>query len=319
MEPRNRRLPSLNSLRAFEASARHLSFTKAADELHVTPAAVSQQVKILEEFLGVALFNRVKGKLVLTDRGRESVPRVTEAFDKLSDVILGLKSDECKGVLTVNVAPSLATKWLVPRLSRFQRACPDIDLRIVVTADVVDFHKGAVDVAICYGNRNYTGLLTQTLFPIQVFPVCSPKLLAGGTTIRTVGDLRGQTLLHFLPAEYEGCPTWKAWLEAAGADGIEWWRGPQFSQSSLMLDAAIAGQGVALAKEPLTQLDLSSGALIRLFELSLPTEFAYNVISTRESAAAPKARTFVDWLMLEAAASGGRHAQKRDWPVAVSA
>ena len=318
-DSRNRRLPSLNSLRAFEASARHLSFTKAAQELHVTAAAVSQQVKVLEEFLGVVLFNRVRGRLILTDRGRESVPRVTEAFDKLADVILGLKSDECKGVLTVIVAPSLAAKWLVPRLNRFQKACPDIDLRIVGTADVVDFHKGSIDIAICYGNRSYTGLLTQTLFPIQVFPVCSPKLLHGDYPIRSVNELRPHTLLHFLPAEYEGCPTWKSWLAAAGAEGIEWWRGPQFSQSSLMLDAAIAGHGVALAKEPLARIDLSAGSLVRLFELSLPTEFSYNIVTTRESANAPKVRSFVDWVMFEAAIAGDRPVHKRSSLAAVTA
>lgn len=301
MQARNRRLPSLNSLRAFEASARHLSFTKAADELFVSPAAVSQQVRLLEDFLNVVLFNRVKGRLVLTDRGRESLPRVTEAFDELSEVILGLRSAEHKGVLTVNVAPSLATKWLIPRLNRFQHAFPDIDLRIVTTDDLVDFHKGAIDVAICYGNRHYSGLPTQMLLPIRVFPVCSPALLSDRHPIRTMADLRFHTLLHFLLADYEGCPTWKMWLQAASVSGVEWWRGPQFSHSSLMLDAAVAGQGVALAKEPLAQFDLRSGALATLSDVSLPAEFAYHLVATREGARSPKVRCFVDWIMFEAA------------------
>jgi len=271
----------------------------------VTPAAVSQHVRVLEEFLGVVLFNRIKGKLVLTDRGQESLPRVTEAFDKLAEVILGLKSNECKGVLTVSVAPSLASKWLIRRLKRFHDAFPDIDLRLVVNADVVDFHKGAVDIAICYGNRSYVGLLTQTLLPNRVFAVCSPRLVNGQHPITMPEDLQFHTLLHFLAADYEGCPTWKSWLDAASVTDIEWWRGPQFSQSSLMLDATIAGQGVALTKEPLVEFDLHAGTLVKPFALSLPAAFSYNIVSTRESANVPKVRSFIDWVMFEAAAPNG--------------
>ena len=215
-----RRLPPLNALRSYEAAARHLSFTRAAGELGVTPAAVSHQVKMLEDHLGVALFQRVNRQLVLTEAGGACLPGIRAAFEGLSTAIDSISVAGRSGVLTVSVAPSFASKWLLPRLERFKAIHPDIDVRVSASMQLVDFAGGEIDVAIRYGSGRYPGLASERLIDEAVIPVCSPKLLEGPNAPRTPADVRAHTLLHDdSPDDDASCPTWEMWLRAAGIEG----------------------------------------------------------------------------------------------------
>jgi len=298
-----RRLPPLNALRAFEASARHLSFTKAADELAVTPAAVSHQVKALEDLLGVTLFRRTKRALLLTYEAQAVLPGIRDGFERLLAAVEQLGAVGKTGVLTVSLAPSFAVKWLLPRLDRFQAAHPEIDVRVAASMELVDFSVGDVDIAIRYGAGAYPDLIVERLVSDTVYPVCSPALLKGPNALTAPDRLRQHVLLHDdSPDEDETCPNWPMWLKAAGVAGIEAARGPRFNQSSLVLEAAILGRGVALAKSTLADADVAAGRLVRPFDVSVPVNFAYYVVYPETKAALPKVRLFHDWLRSEAEA-----------------
>ena len=298
-----RRLPPLNALRAFEASARHLSFTKAADELAVTPAAVSHQVKALEDLLGVTLFRRTKRALLLTDEAQAVLPGIREGFERLLAAVEQLGAVGKTGVLTVSLAPSFAVKWLLPRLDRFQAAHPEIDVRVAASMELVDFGVGDVDIAIRYGAGLYPDLIVERLVSDTVYPVCSPDLLKGPNALTSPDRLRQHVLLHDdSPDEDVTCPNWQMWLKAAGVAGIEAARGPRFNQSSLVLEAAILGRGVALAKSTLADADVAAGRLVRPFDVSVPVNFAYYVVYPETKSALPKVRLFHDWLRQEAQA-----------------
>ena len=299
-----KRLPPLNALRVFESAARHLSFTKAADELHVTPGAVSQQIKALEDFLQTPVFRRQKRSLLLTDEAQASLPILREGFDKLVEAsnILGAKSEE--GRLTVSVAPSLASKWLVPRLDRFQEANPDVDVWVSADMDVVDFAIEDVDLAIRYGLGKYEGLVVEHLMAEKIVPVCSPRLMTGDYPIKSPADLVHHTLLHDLGTEKDpSCPTWPMWLKAAGVCHKEGERGLKFNQSSLVIEAAVAGKGVALAKAALALADLEAARLVIPFDLTTPTDFAYHIVHPPSKNASPSVKAFKAWLLEEAKAS----------------
>ncbi len=296
-----RRLPPLNALRAFEAAARHLSFTKAADELHVTPAAISHQIKALEEHLGLPLFRRLNRGLLLTDAGRACLPGLSDAFDLMAAAIEGLRAQDCSGPLTVSVPPAFAAKWLVPRLERFQERCPEIDVRVSATMRRVDFAREDVDVAIRYGAGRWPGVRAELLLPTEVFPVCAPTLPDGPRPLRTPQDLRHHVLLHDdSVASIPGYPDWAMWLRAAGVtEGFDPSRGPRFNHANLALEAAAGGRGVALTISALAAADLAAGRLIRPFELSVPTGFAYHVVCPPAVAERPKVRAFREWLRAE--------------------
>ena len=297
-----RRLPPLNALRAFEASARHLSFTKAADELAVTPAAVSHQVKALEDLLGVTLFRRTKRALLLTDEAQAVLPGIRDGFERLLHAVEQLGAVGKSGVLTVSLAPSFAVKWLLPRLDRFQAAHPEIDVRVAASMELVDFGVGDVDVAIRYGAGSYAGLVVERLVSDTVYPVCSPDLLKGPHALTSPDRLRHHVLLHDdSPDDDETCPNWPMWLKAAGVADADATRGPRFNQSSLVIEAAILGRGVALAKSTLADADVAAGRLVRPFDVSVPVNFAYYVVYPETKAALPKVRLFHDWLRREAA------------------
>lgn len=303
-QSRWRRLPPLNALRAFEASARHGSFTRAAGELFVTPAAVSHQVKALEDFLGLELFRRERNGLQLTDSGRAYLPGVREAFDRLIEAMDELAAVGQHGVLTVSVAPSFAAKWLVPRLDGFQAAHPEIDVRISASMGLVDFSVGDVDLAIRYGAGVYPDLESELLIRDTVYPVCSPDLLDCENPLVGPQMLRAHTLLHDdSPDGDDSCPTWPMWVKAAGISGIDAQRGPRFNQASLVLEAAILGRGVALAKSTLADADIASGRLVKPFDLSLPVRFAYYMVHPRAKALLPKVRLFKDWLRTQVPAA----------------
>jgi len=296
-----RRLPPLNALRSYEAAARHLSFTKAAGELGVTPAAVSHQVKMLEGHVGVALFQRVNRQLVLTEAGEACLPGIRTSFEGLAAAVDTISVAGRSGVLTVSVAPSFASKWLLPRLETFKAAHPDIDVRVSASMQLADFASGETDIAIRYGSGRYPGLLSERLISEAVIPVCSPKLLEGPKPLRSPADVGLHTLLHDdSPDEDQSCPTWEMWLRAAGVDGVDATRGPRFNQSSLVLEAAILGQGIALAKSTIATVDLAERRVVKPFELTLPLEFAYYIVYPESKTLMPKVDVFLRWLREEA-------------------
>lgn len=299
-----KRLPPLNALRVFEAAARHLSFTRAADELHVTPGAVSQQIKSLEDFIGAPVFRRQKRALLLTDEAQASLPVLREGFEKLAEAgrILAARNDT--GKLTVSVAPSLAAKWLVPRLDRFRERCPDVDVWVSACMDIVDFAVDDVDLAIRYGPGGYQGLEVEHLMSETIVPVCSPRLMLGAHPLRTPKDLVHHTLLHDgSPDKDESCPTWPMWLKAAGVADIDGQRGPKFNQSSLVIEAAVAGRGVALAKSQLALADLEAARLVVPFDMTTPSAFAYYIVHPHSKAKSAAVKAFKAWLREEATAT----------------
>ena len=299
-----RNLPPLNALRAFEAAARHLSFTKAAEELHVTPAAISHQIKALEEQLGVPLFRRLTRALRLTEAGQTALPPMKDGFDKLAEAVDLLRAQEDSGAVTVSLDPSFAAKWLVPRLDRFRAAHPDIDVRLDATDKLTDFQRDNVDLAIRYGSGNYPGLMVERLLSEEIFPVCSPKLLEGPEPLAQPSDLRRHTLIHLdWDSEDVTAPTWRMWLLAAGIHDIDFTRGPVFSMTTLALQAAIEGLGVALASSFLVADDLAAERLVVPFDLSLcdPLDFAYHVVVPKRTVDLPKVVAFKSWLLDEIA------------------
>ncbi len=304
---RRRRLPPLNSLRAFEAVARHLSVTKAADELAVTPAAVSHQIKTIEDHLEIELFQRTKGILLLTDAGQAILPGIRDGFESLQAAIEQIDNLGDAGVLTISVAPSFAAKWLLPRLERFQSKYPEIDVRVGASMALTDFHSDGVDLAIRYGAGRYPDLHCERLLEETVFPVCSPKLLKGKQRLDAVSALKDQTLLHDdSPDDDPSCPSWTMWLKAAGASDIDGTRGPRFNQSSLVVEAAALGRGVALAKASLAAADLAEGRLIKPFGTAVPVDFAYWLVCPEPKLALRKVALFADWLKSEASAFMGK-------------
>lgn len=301
-----RRIAPLNALRAFEAAARHLSFTKAAEELHVTPAAISHQIKALEEYCGAPLFRRMTRALLLTDRGQAVLPAMREGFDMLAAASHQMAQPWDDRVLTVSAAPSIAAKWLVTRLERFRIKEPEIDVRLDTTDRLTDFGRDGVDLVIRYGGGNYPGLHVETLFPTAVFPVCSPDLLKGPRPLKEPNDLANHTLLHVdWSSQHVTWPVWRMWLLAAGAEGVDSERGPRFNDAGLILQTAIAGQGVALAADVLVADDLAAGRLVRPFELSVPVDFGYHIVCPKEKAKDRKVAAFAAWLHEEAALMAG--------------
>ena len=297
-----RRLPPLNALRAFEAAARHLSFTKAASELHVTQAAVSHQIKTLEDVLGVQLFRRFNRRLMLTDAGQAYLPALTAAFDQIDSASRRLRADEAAGPLKVTVANSFAAKWLLPRLPRFRTKHPGFEVQVSASDNLVDFARDDFDMGVRYGHGRYPGLRVDLLMEDTVFPVCSPKLLEGPHPLRTPADLVHHTLLHDEVGTSE-MPDWRIWMEAAGVTGIDAARGPVYSHSSLVIQAAVDAQGAALARSSLVALDLEAGRLIQPFGPTLPSSFACYVVSPLAGADRPKVQAFREWLFEEVGAS----------------
>jgi LysR family glycine cleavage system transcriptional activator len=297
-----RRLPPLNALRAFEAAARHLNFSRAADELSVTPGAVSQQIQNLEDYIGAALFKRTPKGLLLTDAAQIALPALREAFDRLAEAASMLTAAVDGRRLTVSVAPSFAAKWLVPRLGKFEEAHPMVDVWVSAGMELVDFASGEVDVAIRYGPGRYPGVESQRLMQETVIAVVSPELLISHP-INDPADLAHQILLHDgSPDADPSCPDWPMWLAARGIKGVDGQRGPRFNQSSLVIEAAVGGRGVALAKRTLAQADLDAGRLVAPFQIATAVDFAYFVVYPKAKGRLPQVKAFVSWLTAEAAA-----------------
>ncbi len=294
-------LPPLNALRAFEATARHLSFAKAADELGVTPAAVSHQVRQLEALTGVTLFRRLTRKVMLTDAGQAALPKLTEGFDRLAQAVASLRAADEGGVIDVSVAPSFASKWLVPRIERFTSAHPRIDVRISANLALVDFRNDQVDVAIRFGRGVYPGLRVDKLFSESVAPLCSPALAEGPRPLRAPADLARHVLLHDDSAYAVGATAdWRMWLKLTGCDHIDTGRGPHFNQAEHALQAACDGAGVVLGRLSLAAADIAAGRLVQPFALSLPLQFGYYLARPDTGEDRPKVAAFRDWLLAEA-------------------
>jgi LysR family glycine cleavage system transcriptional activator len=293
-----RRLPPLSALRAFEAAAHHLSFTRAAADLHVTQTAISHQIRGLEELLGVKLFRRRPRGLVLTEEAQRYLPAVRDAFDRIDAATSELVAGRAGGPVTTSVLPSFAAKWLVPRLGRFRTAHPEIDLRISTSQHLVDFAREDVDVGIRMGRGHYPGLRVDRLFGEVLTPVCSPALLEASQPLRQPADLRHHVLLHD-DDDYTG---WQLWLELAGVEGIDARRGPIFTDSSIVVQAAAEGQGMALGRAALAAGDIAAGRLVRPFDVTMPHDLAYYLVCPEAAAERPRIAAFRAWLLAEAAA-----------------
>ena len=291
-----RRLPSLNALRAFEAAARHLSFTRAADELHVTQAAISHQVKALEEQIGLTLFQRRNRNLILTDVGQALLPDMSDAFDQMDAALARIKRRDQAGVLTVATMDSLAATWLMPRLTRFRDAHPDIDVRLATSDAIMEYDRDGIDIGIRYGRGDWSGLQAEELMREEIFPVCAPELVNGDIPLRVPSDLCHFTLIHDDMME-----DWNMWLKAAGVADIDPMRGPGYSHSNLVMQAAINGEGIALGRGILVADALQAGLLVKPFDLALTARYRYYVAATPANADRPKVNAFRQWLMSEAA------------------
>ena len=299
----NGHLPPLSALRAFEAAARLASFSRAADELRVTPAAVSHQIAALEADLGVSLFRRRNRAVELTPSARVLLPGLTEAFAGIQASVRRLRAHNDTGTLTVTASPSFAGKWLVQRLHRFQEMSPAIDVRISATDEVVDLTRGDFDIAIRYGTGRYPGLDVELLLKNEVFPVCSAELLHNGSPLDTPEDLGRHALIHDQAVDRDPlAPTWPMWLKAAGVRHLPTSPGLSVSTNHLALEAAIGGHGIALANSTIAASDLAAGRLVRLFSLSLPDVFAFYIVTVPGALERQKVRAFHDWLRQEAAA-----------------
>jgi LysR family glycine cleavage system transcriptional activator len=288
------RLPSLNGLRAFEAAARHLSFTLAATELNVTQTAISHQIRRLEEELGIRLFIRQNRALALTPEAREYLPGVRAAFNDLrlaTDRLLRRDNDH---VLTVSTLASLAAKWLLPRLSPFQAAHPGIDVRITTSTALVDFKSGDVDAAIRYGRGHWPGLRADWLMADELFPVCSPALLAGKKPLARPEDLADHVLLHSSAANDDD---WRLWLTAVGLPAnLSTQPGVTFDLVFMTIQAAIDGLGVAMGRTSYVEADIAKGRLVVPFKFTLPADAGFYLVSPEARADQPKLAAFRQWL-----------------------
>lgn len=311
------RLPSLSLLRTFEAAARHLSFKKAAAEVHVTPAAVSQQIKALEDFLGVPLFRRLTRSLELTEHGSAMLPKVREGFECLAAAVEATRQTGLSP-LTVVAPPSFASHWLVPRLTRFALRHPDVELRLAGTAETIH-HRGDTallarlgtnareahsEIAVLYGKGDYPGYRAERIFVPDYVPVCAPTLprLA---ELRAPADLARFTLIHdetLHEQAHDGRSRsgWGQWLRLARADGVDASRGPGFSNAVLAIDAALAGQGIALVPKPLVESHVAAGRLVIPFDIRLPSPYAYFLVMPEAVKNRPAVAAFCTWLLEEA-------------------
>jgi LysR family transcriptional regulator, glycine cleavage system transcriptional activator len=298
----SQRLPPLNALRAFEATARHLSVKNAADELCVTPSAVSQLLKALELHLGVQLFQRVNRGIFLTDAGQGYLPPVRNAFRQIAEASRRVVGSADTGTLTVSVTPFFAAAWLVPRLKEFQDAHPDIDLQVVTSNALVDFQRDGVDVAVRHGLGRYPGLCSERVVAVEIVPVAAPTLVARFGT--PTGPAALTRWPHVHDAERKG---WLLWFQAQGIDEIGSPRGPAFDDSGLLLKAVLAGQGAGLLPAAMVAPDIAEGRLVKLADVALLEAFAYYLVYPEATRERPKVAAFRTWILN--AADGDASAQ----------
>ncbi len=287
-----RRLPPLNSMKCFEAAGRLLSFTDAAKELNVTQAAISHQIKVIEEFLDVPLFNRYPRRIVLTEQGKALLPTVTEVFDKLSIAVESISEEQSSNMVNVRLAPSFAAKWLSPRLKYFWKKHPEINVNLYHAHPAVDFEREDVDIAVTYGRGKWSNVISEPLLSLDFFPVCCPRFMENDKPLTDIDNLRYYTFLH--DANYE---CWAEWIVLAGVDDIVSNKGTIIDDTNVLIQAAIDGQGVALGSAVFVEDHLKSGRLIKPFDITLQNDFAYHVVSTEQKLLNPAVQAFKDWLL----------------------
>lgn len=295
----------LNALRAFEAAARHRSFSAAAAELNVTPAAVGQLVRSLETWLGSPLFHRAaRGRIRLTptDAAELALPDIRAGFDRLNVGLGRLRQESRSGVLTATVSPAFAAKWLLPRIENFHALHPGTDVRLDTSLRLMDFPAQVIDVGVRYGRGVWPGLASEKLMDERIYPVCSPDWLARNGPMATPQDLAGKPLIHDLSVDTRiGFASWSAWLVHAGAAEVNTGRGMQVNNSAAVLQAAIDGHGIALARSVMAHDDMIAGRLVPLFpEVKQRSELAYYIVYRSECASLPKLQAFREWLIQEA-------------------
>jgi LysR family glycine cleavage system transcriptional activator len=286
------RLPPLNALRAFEASARQLSFTRAAEELFVTQAAISHQIKALEDNLGIKLFMRKNRALLLTEEGQSYYLDIKDVFNSLHDATERLLARGAKGAITVSLQPSFAIQWLVPRLNTFSTLHPDIDVRIKAVDQPENSLTEDVDIAIYYGRGHWSGIHAEQLHTEYLVPVCSPLLLAGKKPLDNIDDLANHTLLHDTSRR-----DWKRWFKHVGVQGGNVNHGPIFSHSAMVVQAAIHGQGVALAHSVLAKPDIDAGRLVCPFSEVLVSKNSYYIVCREQQLDIGKIAAFREWVL----------------------
>jgi LysR family glycine cleavage system transcriptional activator len=294
----------LNALRAFEAAARHQSFSAAATELNVTSAAVGQQVRSLEGWLGIPLFTRAASgsvRLQATRAAELALPDIRAGFDRLGRGLDRLRQASSHGVLTVTVSPAFAAKWLLPRIDRFQSAHPDIDLRLDTSQRPLDFLAHGIDIGVRYGEGQWPGLMATHLMDEEIFPVCSPALQRSGRL--SPADIPRHTLIHDATmGNHRHFPSWRRWLDAAGYPDVPAEHGLHINNSAAVLQAAVDGQGLALGRSALVRDDLAAGRLVRPFDtIACPLSLAYYVVYRPECVDMPVIAQFRQWLLAEAA------------------
>jgi LysR family glycine cleavage system transcriptional activator len=297
-----KRLPPLKSLQAFEAAGRHLSFTEAARELNVTPGAISQQIRMLEDFLEIKLFKRLNRLIVLTDDGHLFLPFIRNGFEQFSEAVASLREKSSQGPLTITSAPSFVSKWLIPRLASFKSEHPGIDVRIDTSDRLVDFRHEDIDVGIRFGNGVYPELETVLLFSFDLIPVCTPELMQRGDGLTRISDLGEHTLLHSNYSEIDdGFPDWAMWLKVVGAEDVDSTHGIYFNQTDLLFQAALEGQGVALLANVMAEPEIRAGRLVQPFATRLPVKMNYHLVTTPTKARIAKVAAFREWIMAESA------------------
>ncbi|MFT5657710.1 MAG: LysR family glycine cleavage system transcriptional activator [Gammaproteobacteria bacterium] len=287
-----RKLPPLNSLKSFEVAGRLLSFTLAARELNVTQAAVSHQIKVIEDFLGVSLFYRLPRKLVLTDQGKALLPEIIDAFDKVSMAIGAVSKSPTNNLLSVRLAPSFAAKWLSPKLKYFWLQYPEIDLCLFHTHAAVDFDREEIDIAVTYGKGNWPGVVTDKILSLDFSPVCAPSFLTNDKPLTNIQNLKYYTLLH--DADYE---CWSEWLKLAKVPEITSNKGTIIDDTNVLIQAAVDGQGVALGSTTFVHDLLESGRLVKPFDVTLVNDFAYYIVYPKSHLKKPAVCAFRNWLL----------------------
>ncbi len=290
-----RRLPSLKALRAFEAGARHLSFTQAAEELSVTQTAISHQVRQLEDNLGVKLFDRRPRELTLTPAGSTLYPVLAEAFDRINETVARIRSRPESRPLSVSLTPTFGSRWLAQRLGRFWREHPDVDLRLHHSVQLVDLRREDVDMAVRWGRGDWVGLISERLMRAQATPLCSPALSNGPKPLRSPSDLKHHTLIH--QKDYQ---EWTEWLAAAGVKDVNGQRGPVIDDANAIIQSAMEGHGVMIGIPQVLSDELASGKLVAPFEARPDPAFAYYVVYPPGGMDRPETRAFRDFLMAEA-------------------
>ena len=295
-----RSLPPLSTLRAFEAAAEHQSFSLAGDHLNLTHGAVSRAVKTLEDHLGVNLFERSHRKVTLTRAGDIYAEEVRYALNHLRSGAKLIEAESETGILSVSTMDSFAARWLLPKLQHFKNEHPEIDLRLMVSDEIVDFLEDGIDIAIRYGQGEYEGVEFEQLMVEDIFPVCSPALLEGPSPLEKPEDLANFTLIHD-----DLVVSWRVWLSAAGVTGVDFNRGPSYNLSGYVVQAAVNGEGVALGRSALVAEDLAAGRLVRLFDTSVAAPLSYFVVYPRQGLDRKKVRDFRDWLFAQVKVDAG--------------